>query len=286
MKLKKKAILYMEGMLDKKEEKKFLKELRNRPDIEQFMNTYHWIDGGLDLYFDHYHTKENEKNINDIDEIAIKNIEKYLVNYKPSGQNNEQEFRKRLNHVMHEEKKHSTFHLGFILNIAASLAFIALIIAGMIHFSEVKRSRRFQQGLYANYFKPKEDNFLKSLDTDFSLPTDPENKNIESENFLSHSDELMILRDGNTSPQDVLILSVSLILKKDYALADEYLTGLADINIPQVSDAARWYLSLSKIEQGDIKKAMHYLQILCSESLLYKEHSCELLKNLENKATD
>ena len=53
MKLKKKAILYLEGMLNDEERVQFINDIKNRPDIHEFINEYRWLESRLNEYLEH-----------------------------------------------------------------------------------------------------------------------------------------------------------------------------------------------------------------------------------------
>lgn len=273
--------------MNNEEQRKFKRKIAKRPDIQEYMRKYRWVKDRLKVFLCN---KGQTSSCSDeyLDKLANKDIDKYLWNYKPSDTDTEREnqFIEILNHCSGKTKKTFGDKYGFIMNLAASIAFIAVIIAAGIHFSRMKDNQHYGDALFTQYFQPYEDQVLTELNSSYNnfAPVKP---GINSDNHIFHNEELKtILRNSDMKKEDILMISVSLIENEEYSLAHLYLHDLLEDADTKITNAARWYLALLDIRKGKYKKAGQNLNLLCNSNNFYTRESCYLLENLKKKTID
>ncbi|MGC9341926.1 MAG: hypothetical protein ACP5E3_04440 [Bacteroidales bacterium] len=287
MKLKKKAILYLEGMLNKEERDKFITDIKKKPDIHDFIKEYRWLESRLKEYTEQKNKpKGNKKKEVDLDDLVQSDIDKYLKFYQPENPGREKDFLNKLNQSRLNREKKPGRSYGLILNIAATVALIALLIAGLIHVNKNNRNNEFNSNLFADYFTPWEDGNIKEYKSSFvtidknSLNLTEEGKNISKYHLNT------ILRSNRMSNEDLLMISVLLIQENEESIAESYLLDIIEKSQDQLAISARYYLSLLYIKHGAIDKSIQNLEILCNENNSYTSLSCKLLGTLDKKNLD
>jgi hypothetical protein len=287
MKLKKKAILYLEGMLNKEESDEFLKKIKTRTDIQDFMKEYRWIDSKLKSYSIPKQAHENGDNEDpDLNRLAIKDIHKYYKNYKCRDRENEEEFILKLNQIPSFTQKKAGINLGFFLNLAATLAFLAIIVTAIIHIVRNTRAEEYYSNLFAEYFTPYYDIQVQQIDSEYvirgnnSLDLSERGKIIDKQNIVT------LLRSDRMDIEDMLLISIILIQEDELVLAGSYLSGIIEKSDSSIAESARWYLALIHLRQGNTEEAVLNLEVLCNENSSYTAKSCKLLGTLYKKSLD
>lgn len=283
MKLKKKAILFLEGMLSKEEEDNFRNNIKNEPEIQEFLHNYSGIEEGLHAYLQNkYSPGKKQPPKDDLDNSTHKDIQKYLIDYDKSYSEKEKNFLNKLRKISKGPQK-KTGNFGIILNIAATIAFVALIVAGILHFINSKRLLKDNDVLFAENFQPLNDDYLKQVNSAFVVLDSGKLNLTEKGQTISEKSLNSVLRDGNMSQEDILLIAILLIQKGEFEIASEYLSDIIERSQEPLNHSARWYMSLIDIKEGKLVEASIILEILCQDYGQYGPRACQLLETLDKK---
>jgi len=277
----------VEGILDKEKIKKFEKEIKKRPDIREFIKTYRWLDANLKIYFSQKEKEsefDNEYQRND----EIKNdIYKYLVNYEKKDNDPESGFLEVLNKCCHPGKQKFRINYNLLLNIAASGVFIFLIISAILNFSGTSYNEKNGNMIFNDNFSPAEDPNIENLNSFYvTLINADKNKGNPSKRHFQISESTTILRNGSVNSEDLLLISLALMEKEEFGMAEIYLKELLNDPDINIKNSARWYLALTEIKTGQYEKAIRNLNFLCEKKNSYMKPSCTILKTLKEKNID
>ena len=287
MKLKKKTILYLEGMLNKNQEEEYKRDIQNRHDLTEFIRIYRWIEKKLKLYFNQYPKEDSvlayEREIN---RAAIADIQKYLKNYTSPPLADEEIFLKKVREASGSNKSFFHRNSSLIVNVAAGIALAALITSALLHIYTTRKNLKVQTQLFTHYFQPMQDPYLKTLNPDLYAIPGNEVKNPTGRNSGTLPEYGLILRNGHVKPEDLLLASAILIQKDELIMAETYLKGLLEDTVPPLSDAVHWYMAMLKLNEGKAAEAVHYLKVLCKKSSGYSVSSCAILQALEKMGLD
>lgn len=281
MKLKKKAVLYAEGMLDKKDRKSFKKKIEKKPEIQRFLNEYLWLEAGLKKYFRHKKESNSKENGKKLDEEIKKDINKYFKNYNTGNPDREKDFISILNKAAGKNEKISGNIYSLILNIAATIVFIFLIIAAVVHFSEDNARKQIGEQLFTENFQPAKDENILNMQSSYVKAESGKLVLNESPGSSLNNEFNTVLRNAGISMEDLLLVSLALIENGETSLARIYLTDIAEIPDPEYHYPAIWYLAVLEIKDANYEKAILKLKQLCESNNSYTYNSCELLKTLD-----
>lgn len=287
MKLKKKAILYLEGMLNEEERVQFINDIKNRPDIHEFIQEYRWLESRLNKYLDQKNNPDGkEKKETDLDDLTRADIDKYLKYHQNKNKDREKEFLAMLTQNRLERENASVKNYSFILNIAASIALLALIIGGLLHVINVNKSKEYNSNIFAEYFSPWEDGNIREYESSFVI-IENNGLNLTKKGQDISTDQLnTILRSDRMSSEDILLISILLIQENELSMAETYLKDILEKSAGKLSESARYYLSLLYIRKGALDKSIQNLEIICEENGGYSDVSCKLLGTLNKKNLD
>ncbi len=281
MKLKKKAVLYAEGMLDKKDRKSFKKKIETKPEIQKFLNDYMWLEAGLKKYFRHKKESKSKENVKKLDEEIKKDINKYLKNYKTGNPDREKDFISILNTAAGKDEKNSGNIFSLILNIAATIVFIFLIIAAVVHFSENNVKKQTGEQLFTENFQPAKDENILNMQSSYVKAESGKLIFSESPGSFLNNEFNSVLRNAGISMEDLFLVSLALTENGETSLARIYLTEIAENRDPEYYYPAIWYLALLEVKDANYEKAILKLRQLCESNNSYANASCELLKTLD-----
>lgn len=272
MELKTKADKYFDGLLSKKERKEFEEEIKNNPEIKEYLTQRKILETRLSEYY------SNEKNL---DKEVKQDIEKYLNNYT---ENTEREivFKNILRDLSRENEKNKRFLNPFILNLAAAIALLMIIGIGFgNHFIKNSKQKAYLN-LYAQFFDP--DNDFKSESFQVLGIDSIYNSHFESSNSSDLNDKFKsILRNESYDDKSLVYLSVLLMKSGDDELAISQLNEILYYASPPLSYQALWYYSLANLKIAEVKIATENLSILCKAKNEYSSRACELLKLIADK---
>lgn len=284
MKLKKKAILFLEGMLNKKEGDEFLDKIRNRIDIQHFMKEYEWIDSRLKIYFNQKEkVKDGGQRDSDLNQMVNQDILKYHKYYSSGDYEDEEMFLAKLKHITSSPEKKSGKSIGLILNIAASIVFMAIIIAAVTNLVKHNRAEKHNLRLFTEYFTPYEDKLVLDFDSDYIIKNNHSLNFSEKGEFLDKQNLTPLLRSDRMNPEDILLISIILIQENELELAKSHLSDILEKSNDSITESARWYLALVFLRQGNLDKSSQNLEILCKENTSYTSKSCKLLGIINKK---
>ncbi|MCK4922054.1 MAG: hypothetical protein KAS71_13475 [Bacteroidales bacterium] len=272
MDIKTEADKYFDGLLSKKERKKFRKKIKNNPEIRDYLDQREFLEAKLREYF---HDKEN------IDKNSENDVKNYLNNYIGNSER-EYEFKTIISNLSKKEKKNRFILNPAILNLAAAVALFIIIGLGLSNkFIQNSKQKRYLD-LYAQYFEPEEDfysghislNGQDSVKYSFNDTYSPDELNDKFYN---------IVRSGSYDDESLVYFSVLQLKNENYDLAIIQLKEILQYANPPVSDMACWYFSLANIKLGEKKIAIENLTNLCKGNSEYKEEACELINKIANK---
>lgn len=286
MKLKKKAVLYAEGMLDSNDRKKFKKKIKKRPDIQSFIKDYKWVEAGLEQYVKYNKTSRSNEDSKELDEEVIEDINKYLINYRSGSPDHEKDFLSELNNITATDKRNTGRIYSLVLNLAASFLFIVLIISAMMHFSKINEKKNIGEQLFKENFQPAKDENILSIKSAYVITEAGKLVFNSSQDSFLDKELNTILRNNETEKNELLVISLALIEKEDFSLARLFLQDLVDNHDPRFYNPARWYLALLEIKLANYEDAIMILSQLCESKNSYAPSSCELLKSLDKNNID
>lgn len=274
-------------MLDKNQEKEYKRDIQNRHDLAEFIRIYRWIEEKLKLYFNQYPKEDsNLAYEREINRAAIADIEKYLKNYTVPPKANEEIFLKKIREASASKKSFFLRNSSLIVNVAAGIALAALITAALLHSYTTRKNLKVQKQLFAHYFQPMQDPYLKTLNPDLYAFPGNEVKNPADRNSSALPESGLIFRNDQVKPEELLLVSAILIQKEELGMAETYLKGLLEDTVPPLSDAVHWYMAMLKLNEGKAVEAVHYLEVLCKKSSGYSVSSCAILEALEKMGLD
>jgi len=267
MELKTKADKYFDGLLSKKERKEFDKEIKNNPEIKEYLNQRRILEARLSEYY------SDDKNL---DKEVKKDIEKYLHNYNEDS-DRDIAFKNILADISKENEKKKQFLNPFILNLAAAIALLMIIGIGFSNYFIKNSKEKEYLNLYTQYFDPDNDfksESLQDLGFDRSKYSPFESSSASDLNARFKS----ILRNESYDDKSLVYISVLLMENGENELAISQLNEILHYASPPLSDLALWYYSLANLKIGEINTATDNLSILCKARNEYSDRACELLK--------
>ncbi|MFW5820639.1 MAG: hypothetical protein ACOCWA_05075 [Bacteroidota bacterium] len=287
MKLKKNAILYVEGILDKEKIRKFEKEITKRPDIREFIKTYRWLDANLKIYFSQVEKESEFENGYQRNDEIKNDIHKYLVNYEKKDNDPESRFLEILNNCYHPGRQKFRANYNLLLNIAASGFFIFMIISAILNFSGTSFNQKNGNQIFNDNFSPAEDPNIENLNSSYVTIYNVDKNNVNpSKRGFQISESTTIMREGSVNSEDILLISLALMEKEEFGMAEIYLRDLLNDPDVNIKNSARWYLALTEIKTGQYEKAFHNFNFLCEKKNSYMKPSCTILKTLKEKNID
>ncbi|MCF8380473.1 MAG: hypothetical protein K9H49_12910 [Bacteroidales bacterium] len=272
MDLKTEADKYFDGLLSRKERKKFIKEIKNNPEIKEYLSQRKFLEAKLSEYY------AKEKNLN---KEVEHDIQVYFKNY-PYHSKSEKEFKDILASLSAPERKKRKISNQLLLNLAAALALLIIIGFGFANRFLQNKNQKKYLNLYAQFFEPDNDfssdsiHFIGNESLSYSQLASF-NSDIINEKFSN------IVRSGTYDDISLVYLSVLLIKNGDEKLALSHLNEIMEFANSEVSDLARWYIALINLKVSEIDAAIENLTILCDGSSVYKEKACELLILIADK---
>lgn len=272
MDLKTEADKYFDGLLSRKERKKFKENIKNNPEIKAYLDQREFLEAKLREYF-----LDKE----DIDKTAENDVKDYLKNYIGNNER-ESEFKTIISTLSKSEKKNRFFLNPAVLNIAAAVALLIIISVGFSNkFIQNNKQRKYLE-LYAQYFEPERDfnsesiisNGQNSITYSYYDTYSPSELNDKFYN---------IVRSGSYNDESLVYFSILQLKNENYDMALTQLKEILQYASPPVSDMACWYYSLANLKIGKKKTAIENLTNLCEGSSKYMEDACELLNIIANK---
>ena len=272
MNLKTEADKYFDGLLSKNERRIFRKNIKNNPEIRDYLDQREFLEVKLREYF-----LDKE----DIDKTTENDVKDYLKNYIGNNER-ETEFKAIISSLSKSKNKNRLIFNPTFLNLAAAIALFIIIGIGLSNMF-IKNSKQGKYlELYTQYFEPEKDFYSETIslnnhDTVKYSFYDTYSPSELNDKFYN------IVRSGSYNDESLVYFSVLQLKKENYDLAITQLKEILQYASPPVSDMAYWYFSLANLKIGKKKTAIENLTYLCAGNSEYMEDACELLNKIANK---
>ncbi len=272
---------YIDGLLIGEEKKSFESEMNRNPGLQKqveerrqlraiFSKKYHYPDAPLG-------SARDELGLEDTQELEIDD-DLFRFHYHYKNTENDPDAIRRLTGLPRDHNPKMLNILGRIMTLAATVALITVLTAGVLKIIGLHKEKKLHEELYTRWFQPDTDSTYLQIASGKSpgiFPGNPEEK------VPQRINDGELFRDGLMNDKDLLFYAIAAMKNQQYEIAISILNDIAGSKEKPYYHMAIWYSALANLRTGKTDKAKELFRSLCQHQDKYSSSACKILDDLE-----